>query len=352
MDNLTNPAILQVLTSTVDVVIPFHKVDNYLFESIKSVKASQGVKIRIIAVNDTQQEVTSIQIGLTYQDILVKSEVTGYLGALATGVSTCSSEFIAFQDSDDTSDPERFFKQIAFLRDNNCDLVIGKLIKTDMFGKTMKNVSVFGEISDLFPLKLKFVLGPHGADSSILGKRLKIQEQWTSHANFTPSFSDYGWLLMHKDSFKIGYCKDALYFYRSHSGQMSRKTSDVTGWLGIFPVWLENFRSTFSEVMFEKDKIIAQLTSHPLVGLCIAFPSSTPKLTKSDRYVLKAVIEWIMKQSIIQNSEQMSLLKETLYRRGFIGTRGRSLKFWPAGLRMFSTMLSANSKGIKPRWNK
>ena len=221
-----------------------------------------------------------------------------------------------------------------------------------MFGNITKNVSVFGEISDLFSLKLKFVLGPHGADSSILGKRLKIQEQWTSHANFTPSFSDYGWLLMHKDSFKIGYCKDALYFYRSHSGQMSRKTSDLTGWLGIFSVWLENFRSTFSEVMFEKDKISDQLTSHPLVGLCIAFPSSIPKLTKSDRYVLKAVIEWIMKQIIIQNPEQISLLKETLYRRGFIGTRGRSLKFWPAGLRMLSTMLRAHSKGIKPRWNK
>ena len=352
MDNLINPAILQVPTSTVDVIIPFHNIDNYLFESIKSVKASQGVKTRIVAVNDTQQDVTSIQIGLTEQDILVKSEVTGYLGALATGVSTCSAEFIAFQDSDDITDPERFLKQIEFLRENNCDLVIGKLIKTDMSGNVVKNVSVFGEISDLFPLKLRFVLGPHGADSSILGKRLKIQDRWTRHASFTPSFSDYGWLLMQKDSFKIGYCKDALYFYRSHSGQMSRKTSDVIGWLGVFPMWLENFRSTFSEVIFEKDKISAQITNHPLVGLCIAFPSSMPKLKKSDRYVLKATIEWMMKQNLIQNSEQKSLLKETLYRRGFIGTRGRSLRFWPAGLRMLSTVFKAYSKGVKPRRNK
>jgi hypothetical protein len=133
---------------------------------------------------------------------------------------------------------------------------------------------------------------------------------------------------------------------------MSRKTSDVIGWLGVFPMWLENFRSTFSEVIFEKDKISAQITNHPLVGLCIAFPSSMPKLKKSDRYVLKATIEWMMKQNLIQNSEQKSLLKETLYRRGFIGTRGRSLRFWPAGLRMLSTVFKAYSKGVKPRRNK
>jgi glycosyltransferase involved in cell wall biosynthesis len=336
----------------VDVIIPFHVINNYLLESIRSVQNSRMVRVHIIAVNDTLDEVNPGQIGLREQDILVKSEVKGYIGALATGVSTCNSEFIAFQDSDDFTDPERLIRQIEFLYKNKFDLVACKLIKTDKFGNIIDNAPVFGNISDSFSMRLKFILGPHGADSSILGKRWIIQKYWKIHSNFTTSFSDYGWIVKLQNFYKVGFCKDALYYYRSHDKQMSRSTSDVIGWNDFFPVWLENFRHTFSDEMPDTNTICSQLIEHPLVGLCIAFPSSLPKLTKSDRYVLNMVIEWITKQNNQQNCDQTLELEESLYRRGFIGTRGRALRFWPAGFRMFYAMLRIYFKGVKPRLSK
>jgi glycosyltransferase involved in cell wall biosynthesis len=352
MDQLNNFESLQGAMPEVDVIIPFHVVNDYLLESISSVRNSRMVKVHIIAVNDTLDEVNPSQIGLRDQDILLKSEVKGYIGALATGVYASSSEFIAFQDSDDFTDPERLIKQIEFLYKNKVDLVAGKLMRTNKIGKFIDTEPIFGNISDSFPLRLKLVLGPHGADSSILGKRLIIQKHWVKHSNFTTSFSDYGWLLTLQGSIKIGFCKDAVYFYRSHNEQLSRSTSDVIGWNDVFPVWLENFRDTFSEVIPETNMIYSQLIERPLVGLCIAFPSSLPKLTKSDRYVLKMVIDWITERNTQQNYELIFQLKETLYRRGFIGTRGRALRFWPAGLKMLYAMLRVYFKGVKPRLSK
>ena len=347
-----NSGISQSSNPKIDVIIPFHKVDDYLAESIRSVKASIGVQVRIIAVNDTLQDVQPTQIGLAEQDILIESKVKGYTGALSTGIAVCSSELVAFQDSDDLTDPERLIKQSSYLRKNNYDLVTGKLIKTDRFGSISRNKSIFGEISDFFPVNLKLILGPHGADSSVLGYRFKIQETWKEHTEFAPNFADYGWMLKLQASSKIGHCRDAIYYYRSHREQMSRNTSDISGWYRVFPIWLENFRNTFYEAGNDKDKFSMYLEKHPLVGLCIAFPSALPRLSKEDQLILKMAIEWIMKQSINLSTDQTSLLKETLYRRGYIGTRCRSLRFWPAGLRMINATLYSYFKGIRPRMGK
>ena len=348
MVNIINSTPSQILSPTVDVIIPFHVVDEYLIKSIGSVRASRGVLIRVIAVNDTEKEVVPQQIGLSDYDILVKSEKRGYQGALSTGVSICNSEYIAFQDSDDFADLDRLSKQIIFLKENDVDIVTGKLIRTDMSGKPLKSKYVFGSIPDHLSQKQKLMLGPHGADSSILGKRSIIQENWQHHSCFTTTFADYGWLLSLQDSIKIRYCSAALYFYRSHSGQMSRKISDSQGWAQVFPLWFKNLSNEMKVTQLENEETLKSLREYPVVGLCLAFPSFLPRLTKAERTML----EWLITQLLRENYANKSLLKETLYRRGFIGTRGKIIRFWPAGLRMFTTALVSYFNGVRPRIGK
>jgi len=72
---------------SIDVIIPFHAINSFLLTSINSVKASENVKVRVIAVNDTGQFVRKEDIGLEAVDTLVINLGKGYLDAMATGVS-------------------------------------------------------------------------------------------------------------------------------------------------------------------------------------------------------------------------------------------------------------------------
>ena len=101
----------------VDVLIPFHRIDSYLNAAIASAQASQGVHLRVIAINDSGQEVEKARLGLRAEDLLVKSIFKGYLGALSTGFANCDADFIAFLDSDDLQDVNKL------LRDHSLNLV-------------------------------------------------------------------------------------------------------------------------------------------------------------------------------------------------------------------------------------
>ena len=99
----------------VDLLIPFHRIDTYLNAAITSAQASVGVNLRVIAINDSGEEVTKSTLGLRTEDLLVKSILKGYLGALSTGFANCDADFIAFLDSDDLQEETRLASQIKLI---------------------------------------------------------------------------------------------------------------------------------------------------------------------------------------------------------------------------------------------
>ncbi len=331
------------------MIIPFHVLNQNLIDSVKSIKSSRGVDVRVIAVNDTGLEIAIGEIGLESTDILVKSRGRGYLDAMSTGVSCADSEFLAFQDSDDFTDDLRLRNQILLLKNRDLDLVTGRLIQTNKSGKTASNLVVTGKVPlNLSPQK-KLIFGPIGADSSMVGKTSALQSYWNLHGHFSPSFSDYGLLLTLSKFLKIDFCAEALYYYRSHELQMSRSATDLDGWEGVFLLWLQNFCDVYDSLLENRLEFFSSFKSHPKVGLCFAFPSSLPRLDSSDRRFLKYVIKYILSKESCQDKTMRDDFSEMMLRRGFIGTRGTDLKFWPAGIRMLITILVRYFKGLKPR---
>ena len=329
----------------VDIILPFHKIDDYLLEAIESVKASKRVQAKIIAVNDSGMDILPDQIGLNDSDQLVKSNSPGYLGALATGVQASKSEYIAFQDSDDFCDVHKLWKQANYLEINQLDLVTCQLIRTDKNGRVLSKNPIFGRIPKDYSPSRKLIFGPHGADSTIFGKASVIKDSWAIHSSFAPTFADYGWLLHVQNSKKLGHCEDAIYYYRSHMGQMSRGHKNLMEWNNINPLWIKNLKKEL-QYSSSLENVFSKLEEYPRVGLSIAFPAWLPRLNQIEKSVLSTFIKIILNR----NPQNGNNMRNLLYRRAFLATRGREIRYWLYGLRMLLNLLYAYASGRRPRF--
>ena len=339
-------------SSMIDVIVPFHKVNSFLVESISSVKASEGVNVRIIAVNDSGVVLQKNDIGLRSQDVLVKSAGKGYIDALATGVTTSTATYIAFQDSDDFSDSCRFKYQLEDLLANSCDLVTGRLVRTNIAGQITPVASPFGTLSKLLNPSERLIFGPHGADSSIFAKADILKSTWSTHAKFSPSFADYGWLLTVSPQLKLGYSPNAIYYYRAHNSQMSRNANDMSEWASIAGLWAANIAHFNLALSSKEDKLLNEIRSNPNISLAIAFPASLVKLTRKEKQTFHKTIILIQKITQKNSSRDNILIREALFRRGFIASRGLQIRYWGAGIRMLTTIVARYFYGIKPRIGK
>jgi len=333
----------------IDVVIPFHFINSDLLFSIQSIKQSIGVQPRIIAVNDTGLDASPAEIGIDEKDLLVRCQGKGYVDAMATGVGLARANFIAFQDSDDFSDPHRLSIQLGLLIDNDLDLVAGRLIRTDPLGIPKMALSPFGSIPNSLTQSEKLIFGPHGADSSLVGRVEIFRRYWGAHSSFSPSFADYGWLLYVLPKISSGYANDALYFYRSHDSQMSRNAKDMDQWDRVSRIWVENLLQ-----VSEKRQIsgidLQDLDENPRVCLSIAFPSALPRLSRQEKSLLYRSIALILLMFTDESQMIRKQIQECLYRRGFVASRGCNCRYWSAGFRMLLDLITRYSQGLRPRF--
>jgi glycosyltransferase involved in cell wall biosynthesis len=342
----------EVTSLTIDVILPFHKFNPFLVESISSIKATQGVSVRIIAVNDSGIILQKNEIGLRTQDVLVKSAGKGYIDALATGVATSTANYIAFQDSDDFSDSYRLKFQLDNLVANSFDFVTGQLVRTNAAGQISHLASPFGLLPKLLTPSERLIFGPYGADSSILARANILKSTWSTHGQFSPSFADYGWLLSVSPQIKLGYSPNAIYYYRAHRSQMSRNANDMSEWAKVARLWAENIAQFNSVFTSEEGKLLSEIKSNPKISLAIAFPGSLVKLTREEKRALHKTFNLIQKITQRNSGKDHILIREALFRRGFIASRGLEIRYWGAGIRMIKTILFRYFQGIKPRIGK
>ena len=338
------------MKTIIDVIIPFHKNDNYLKSAILSIKKSKDVNVRIVAINDSGISVEPNLIGLSSEDLLVPTTGKGYLDALATGISFASSEFLAFQDSDDLTHPNRLNRQMAMIQDHGLDLVTGSLIRTNQNGKVTNTKSIFGSLPQFLSPQEKLIFGPHGADSTIFGRTDFFKESWGNHRKFSPSFADYGWLLSVVGKARIAHEPKALYFYRSHTFQMSRYANDREGWGDVFDVWLANLMAICLARGFKQSEIDFLTSLDSKISIAIAFPSTLIELSMDDKCKLRIAIELLKKLDSEGKSLESKVFNEMLHRRIFIATRGRDFGSLASGIRMVRQLLLNLSQGLQPRW--
>lgn len=119
----------------VSVILPVYNGATYLKESIDSVLSQTYRDFELIVINDGSKD-NSFDIINSYDDsriiVINRQQNRGLVYSLNEGIDVARGEYIARQDADDISVPERFEKEVAFLDKNPAAGMVGSsYIKID-----------------------------------------------------------------------------------------------------------------------------------------------------------------------------------------------------------------------------
>jgi len=104
----------------VSVVMPVYNVALWVEPAVRSILRQTYTNLELVVVDDGSTDDTTERIvGIRDSRLrLVRTEHSGFLEALSTGIREARGEWIARMDGDDISHPYRFEKQIDLLRTN------------------------------------------------------------------------------------------------------------------------------------------------------------------------------------------------------------------------------------------
>jgi len=222
---------------TIDVLFPFHKVDEYFFLALSSVLKSVGVRTRIIFIDNRKDKFPELEnyenFYSEYFDYFVIAGTNNeYASGLNLGLNYLKSDFVGLMNSDDLIQCDKFLRQIETLVNQNCDLCIGKIVKFNYKGRLP---SLTGAINPNRYSSELLLLGAYGADATIVftkevAKKVSFVENVRSSDRITA--------LLEYKSLKVCGDKEAIYFYRIHSNQISSNHSYFEGNFDeVYPYW-------------------------------------------------------------------------------------------------------------------
>jgi glycosyltransferase involved in cell wall biosynthesis len=112
--------------------MPVYNAARYLRQALESILAQSFGDLELIAVDDGSRD-ESLAILREYQAKDPRVKVisrpnTGIVGALNDGLSAATAELVARMDSDDVSTPDRFEKQVAFLKEHPDHVLVGSQV--------------------------------------------------------------------------------------------------------------------------------------------------------------------------------------------------------------------------------
>jgi glycosyltransferase involved in cell wall biosynthesis len=288
--------------------------------------------------------ITKEQLGLGQKDLLVKSESTGYISALGTGIKKVDSKYVAFLDSDDVSGAARLDNLFEAIQKWDADVAIGKISRINESGKVLRIKSIFGEIPFEINPWIKLIFGAYGADSSIMVRSQVIRETWNSHAEFPSYFSDYGWFLGLNKSIKLVNVQNSNYYYRQHEQQISRTKTISVGWSQVHHLWIENIKYCSKSLRFYPDNWFDEE-----LGIAIAFPSSLKFVRLNNWHKFKLINKLLLKDFAELDKSEYKKLKVALGRRGLVATRTLDPRYWVYAPSMVRDLLINKVKGYRYR---
>jgi glycosyltransferase involved in cell wall biosynthesis len=324
------------LRPQVDVILPFHKVDDFLKSAIKSVLVSDDVDISLILIDDRESpqddlasELGSILGGFKFKVIVNSNH--GYGSSLNLGLQATSSEYVALMNSDDLISPKRIKRQIQVLRDTNSDAVVCGIQK---FYRNHYIPSLAGvpNLNVYHPLFL--LLGAYGADATLLGK-LEIMQR----LKFVESAITCDWLtaLGEYPKLRISGIHERLYFYRYHRDQATQnRVYKSSAFADIYPYW-----RTYSDSL-----------GLPPIGIHTAAAISLPSFAlEGDPVDIGEMNHWFSSFLKLLNGKQRREAKKLIARRLVVQSFIKKKMNWRISTLfvMGWELLTLRIYGIKPR---
>ncbi|MES2812676.1 MAG: glycosyltransferase [Bacteroidota bacterium] len=202
--------------------MPVYNCESYIHESVQSILNQTFLNFELIIIDDCSTDNT-IAIIKKFSDnrirLYEKENNSGLIDSLNFGISIAKGEFIARMDGDDICLPERFAKQVDFLKKNSDILLVGTALKR------------FGVIEDevRYPVNHKDIAvrlcfnSPFG-HPTIMGRKW-IFEKYNYNKDFEDAEDYELWTRLVFEG-KLANIDEILLFYRTHKNQVSNTKSN------------------------------------------------------------------------------------------------------------------------------
>jgi glycosyltransferase involved in cell wall biosynthesis len=133
-------------TPLVSVILPAHNARRYLAEAVRSICDQTFTDFECIVIDDGSTDSTAILLAyLARKDPRIKIsrlQCGGIVKALNVGLQQAVGQFIARMDADDISRPERFARQVDYLRKHPQCVAVGSRVQlVDPFGSPLWETS-------------------------------------------------------------------------------------------------------------------------------------------------------------------------------------------------------------------
>lgn len=204
----------------ISVVMSVYNGEKYLSEAIESILNQTYTNFEFIIVNDGSSD-KSIDIIKEYMTkdnriVLIDRENKGLPYSLNEGISKAKGEYIARMDADDISLPERFKKQLEYMKENKLD-VCGTFI--EVFGTKRNNHTVKYSINHN-DIKFRLMFMSAFAHPTVLLKK-EVFKKVKYRVDYKVAQDYQLWVDIINVGYKVGNIPKVLLKYREHEAQAS-----------------------------------------------------------------------------------------------------------------------------------
>ena len=209
--------------ATIDVVIPVFNGARTVESAVGTIQAQTVRDIRIIVVNDgSTDETQAIIERLAAADdriMPIHRQNGGIVDALNAGLAACTADLIARHDADDLSVPDRFKKQLEWLRSHpECSAVSGAIIEIDEAGRELSPQGV-PRSPDLADPKHYPQWEPYLVHPFLMMRRAAVEAVGGYRYVFHAEDTDLYWRL--QETGQLANMPDLLGHYRIHGGSVT-----------------------------------------------------------------------------------------------------------------------------------
>jgi len=212
-----------VIKPLVSVILPVYNGATYLDESIKSILNQTFTDFELIIVNDGSKD-NSLEILRGFQDSriqIIDQKNMGLAATLNKSISLAKGKYIARQDQDDISFPQRLEKQVAFLEKNEMVGMIG--CHADIIGLNGKKIGLHKHPSEDYQLKFFLLHNNPFVHSSVMFRKTVFDDVglYTTDPQRQPP-EDYELFSRIARVWKLANLPEVLHIYREVRESMSR----------------------------------------------------------------------------------------------------------------------------------
>ena len=207
----------------VSVVLPTYNCPHYVGQAIESMLAQTYANFELIVIDDGSRDETP-EVVRNYSDPrirLITQSNRGLAGTLNRGIQLARGRYVARQDQDDFSFPERLARQVDFLDAHHACALVGTWAQIWREGETTGRVHAHP--CDNAQLKFELLLNNPFVHSSVMIRKAaldRIGGYCIDPARQPPE--DYElWLRLAREH-DVANIPEVLHVYREVGGSMSR----------------------------------------------------------------------------------------------------------------------------------